>query len=75
MQIVYLFINNDFYFVIGLIFFNYFGAVPLEIIKGREGVLLLGLWAAAILMWIITAAVFYYGLRRCESGSAINVNV
>ena len=53
----------------------FIGAVPLEIIKGREGVLLLGLWTVALLMWIITAAVFYYGLRRYESGSALNVNV
>ncbi len=53
----------------------FIGAVPVEIIKGREGTLLLGMWAVVMLIWLLTTAVFYYGLRRYESGSAINVNV
>ena len=53
----------------------FIGAVPVEIIKGREGTLLMELWAAVIFIWIITAGVFYFGLRRYESGSAMNVNV
>ncbi len=31
--------------------------------------------AVAILIWFITCAVFYRGLRRYESGSTTNVNV
>jgi ABC-2 type transport system permease protein len=53
----------------------FIGAVPVEIIKGREGALLLGMWAVVLLIWSLTAAIFYNGLRRYESGSAINVNV
>ncbi len=51
------------------------GAVPVEIIKGRDGMLLLALVGVAVAMWAFAAAVFYFGLRRYESGSAINVNV
>ena len=53
----------------------FIGAVPVEIVKGREGTLLLALWGVVILVWLLTTAVFYYGLRRYESGSAININV
>ena len=53
----------------------FIGAVPVEIIKGREGTLLLGMWAVVLLIWLLTVAIFYTGLRRYESGSAINVNV
>ena len=51
------------------------GAVPVEIIKGRDGTLLMVLLGVALTMWVIATAVFYFGLRRYESGSAINVNV
>lgn len=51
------------------------GAVPVEIVKGRDGMLLLALLGMALVMWGVATAVFYYGLRRYESGSAINVNV
>jgi ABC-2 type transport system permease protein len=51
------------------------GAVPVEIIKGHDGLLLLALLGVAVVMWAIATAVFYVGLRRYESGSAINVNV
>lgn len=54
---------------------GFVGAVPVEIVKGRDGFLLLALFAVALLMWAVATAVFYYGLRRYESGSAINVNV
>jgi hypothetical protein len=37
--------------------------------------LLLLLVAAAFIIWLIAIATFYAGLRRYESGSAINVNV
>ncbi len=51
------------------------GAVPVQIVQGRDGLLLLGLVGVATLMWGVATAVFYTGLRRYESGSAINVNV
>jgi ABC-2 type transport system permease protein len=51
------------------------GAVPVDIIKGRDGLLLLLMTGAAVVVWAIAALVFYTGLRRYESGSAINVNV
>ena len=51
------------------------GAVPVEIIQGHNGVLLLLLIGVAMLIWLVALTVFYYGLRRYESGSAINVNV
>jgi len=53
----------------------FIGAVPVEIMTTGNGTLLLALWGMALMMWIVATAVFYYGLRRYESGSAINVNV
>lgn len=41
----------------------------------ENGRLLLLLVAAAAIIWLIAIAMFYAGLRRYESGSAINVNV
>jgi ABC-2 type transport system permease protein len=51
------------------------GSVPVQIVQERNGLLLLGLAGVAVLMWGLATAVFYTGLRRYESGSAINVNV
>lgn len=51
------------------------GAVPVEIVKGRDGLLLLALLGVAAIIWAIAIVVFYVGLRRYESGSALNVNV
>jgi ABC-2 type transport system permease protein len=51
------------------------GAVPVEIVKGQDGTLLLLLLGVAALIWLVAIGVFYFGLRRYESGSAINVNV
>ena len=51
------------------------GAVPAEIVKGHDVQLLLMLWGVVVIMWVMATAVFYIGLRRYESGSAINVNV
>lgn len=51
------------------------GAVPVQIIQGRDGALLLILLGVAVTMWAIATTVFYVGLRRYESGSALNVNV
>lgn len=51
------------------------GAVPVEIVKGRDGMLLLALLGVAAAVWAIAIAVFTIGLRRYESGSALNVNV
>jgi len=53
----------------------FIGAVPVEIVKGHDGMLLLLMWGAAAVLWAVAIAIFYAGLRRYESGSAINVNV
>ncbi|MCB9418687.1 MAG: ABC-2 family transporter protein [Ardenticatenaceae bacterium] len=53
----------------------FIGSVPVQIIQERNGLLLLGLAGAALVLWGVATAVFYTGLRRYESGSAINVNV
>jgi ABC-2 type transport system permease protein len=53
----------------------FIGAVPVEIVSGRNGLLLLALWGAALATWAVTITLFYFGLRRYESGSALNVNV
>jgi ABC-2 type transport system permease protein len=50
------------------------GAVPVEIIKERSLPLLAMLAGVTIFAWLLAAAVFYAGLRRYESGSAINLN-
>lgn len=50
------------------------GAVPVVIVKEQNWLLLLGLIGVAIVVWGIATAVFALGLRRYESGSAINVN-
>jgi ABC-2 type transport system permease protein len=54
---------------------GFIGGVPVEIVKGRDPLLLLVLVGVTAVFWGIATAVFYYGLRRYESGSAINVNV
>jgi ABC-2 type transport system permease protein len=51
------------------------GAVPVSVIEGRDGWLLLGLLGVTVVIWGLASAVFYHGLRRYESGSAINVNM
>ncbi|MFQ5418737.1 MAG: ABC transporter permease [Anaerolineae bacterium] len=53
----------------------FIGAVPVEIVRSRNGALALGLLGAVVMIWLVGTAVFYTGLRRYESGSAINVNV
>jgi len=54
---------------------GFVGAVPVMIVQQRNGLLLLALAGAAGLFALLAALVFYTGLRRYESGSAINVNV
>lgn len=54
---------------------GFIGAVPVEIVKGRNGLLLAGLLGAVVVIWGVGTAVFYLGLRRYESGSALNVNI
>lgn len=51
------------------------GAVPVRIVQEGNLGLLLALLGVAVLFWALATAVFYLGLRRYESGSAINVNV
>jgi ABC-2 type transport system permease protein len=54
---------------------GFVGAIPVQIIQERNPLLLLSMVGAVLVFWGIAAAVFYLGLRRYESGSAINVNV
>ncbi len=51
------------------------GVVPLNVVRNVDwgGLLLLAL--VAVLITFISSRMFYLGLRRYESGSAINVNV
>jgi ABC-2 type transport system permease protein len=51
------------------------GAMPVEIIKSRSISMLWVLILAVALIWAVAIGVFYWGLRRYESGSAINVNL
>lgn len=51
------------------------GAVPVDIVKRHDFSLFLALCAVASLIWLLAILIFYGGLRRYESGSAINVNV
>lgn len=53
----------------------FIGAVPVDIVINRDLTLLLALWGVVILTWLLTLAIFFNGLRRYESGSALNVNV
>jgi ABC-2 type transport system permease protein len=51
------------------------GLVPLNVVRGVDPNGLAFLFVAAILITLVSTATFYIGLRRYESGSAINVNV
>ena len=51
------------------------GAMPVEIIKTRSLSMLLMLMLAVVMIWTVAVCIFYWGLRRYESGSAINVNM
>ena len=50
------------------------GAVPVEMVSTHNPQTLLELALAALVGLALAAGFFYYGLRRYESGSAINVN-
>ena len=54
---------------------GFVGAVPVQMVQTHSGQLLLVMVGAAAVIWGLATAVFYTGLRRYESGSAINVNV
>lgn len=51
------------------------GAIPMDIVRRMDWTALLGLIGFAIGITLLLWAVFHAGLRRYESGSAINVNV
>lgn len=51
------------------------GVVPLNVVRHLDLGLLALLAGAAIVITAVSSAVFYAGLRRYESGSALNVNV
>jgi ABC-2 type transport system permease protein len=53
----------------------FIGAVPVEVVQTHSLPLLAGLAGAAALCCLVLAVVFKIGLRRYESGSAINVNI
>ncbi|MCA9934898.1 MAG: ABC-2 family transporter protein, partial [Anaerolineales bacterium] len=53
----------------------FIGAVPVQVVKTRSGLLLAGLFGAVVVVWGVGTAVFYLGLRRYESGSALNINI
>ncbi len=54
---------------------GFVGAVPVQIVQGRSGLLLLALLGVAAVFWALAIVIFYGGIRRYESGSALNVNV
>ncbi|MEX1018850.1 MAG: ABC-2 family transporter protein [Litorilinea sp.] len=54
---------------------SFIGSVPVALIQARSLGLLAGLWGVALVSCAVGAIVFAYGLRRYESGSALNVNV
>ena len=51
------------------------GAIPLDIVRRLDWTSLLGLVGFAVGITLLLRIVFYAGLRRYESGSAINVDV
>jgi ABC-2 type transport system permease protein len=51
------------------------GAIPLDIVRRLDWAALTGLLAFAIAITVLMRIVFYMGLRRYESGSALNVNM
>ncbi len=51
------------------------GAIPLDIVRRMDWMALLGLIGFAVGITLLSRFVFYAGLRRYESSSAINVNV
>ena len=51
------------------------GLVPLNVVRGLDVNGLAWLALAAVVITIISSTMFYAGLRRYESGSAMNVNV
>lgn len=53
----------------------FMGAVPVMLIQARSVWMLAGLWGVVALAWLAAIGVFVYGLRRYESGSALNVNI
>jgi len=54
---------------------GFVGAVPVEVVETHSLSLLGGMAAAAAISVLVLNVVFYVGLRRYESGSALNVNL
>ena len=54
---------------------GFIGAVPVQLVQEPSGRVLLGLLAATAVFWLIAITLFQVGLRRYESGNALNVNV
>lgn len=53
----------------------FIASIPVEIITTRSPMLLIILFSFSIIIWLTAVSVFYTGLRRYESGNAINVNI
>ncbi len=53
----------------------FIGAVPVDVVQTHSLPLLAGLAGAAAVCCLVLATVFKIGLRRYESGSAININI
>ncbi|HVO69154.1 MAG TPA: ABC-2 family transporter protein [Aggregatilineaceae bacterium] len=51
------------------------GAIPVQVVQTHRLALLGGLAAAALGSALVLGVIFHLGLRRYESGSAINVNI
>lgn len=54
---------------------GFVGAIPVEVVETHSLPLLGGMAAAAGISLLVLTVVFYAGLRRYESGSALNVNI
>lgn len=54
---------------------GFVSAIPVQILQLRDSSLLLVLLVATLVIWLMATAVFHFGLKRYESGSAININI
>lgn len=54
---------------------GFVSAIPVQILQLRDGFLLVVLFGVTVVLWVLATAVFHFGLRRYESGSAMNINI
>lgn len=53
---------------------TFVGFIPVEILKGKEPILLLYLGLFTLFVAVLSIWVFYQGLKKYESGNLININ-